>query len=250
MSSPGWIKIHRSLLDHWCAKEPEAIAVWIRLLCEANFEDKKSTINGQLVEVKRGQLIFGLDSFSVKSGVTVKRLRRIMDMLESDGMLGRQRTNKYSIVTITCYDKYQEEAGKGQAKGRQRAAPKEDNNTRSKSTDSASPEGDQQQSQRSVFEMMARTYMDMLPEMPGVDLEANAKGRMTKACNFYKNFKFTPKRWAAYMAAVKECSWMFEDRASADGRTWRKKNFDFLITEKCYLGVREDRYGDHITRER
>lgn len=135
MSLPGWIKIHRALMDHWSASEPEALAVWVRMLCEANYEDKKSNVYGQLVDVKRGQLVFGLDAFSARSGVSVKKLRRIIDMLLKDGMLGRQVFNRFSIITITCYDKYQEVgrqgAGEGQAEGKQRAAPKEGNNSRS-----------------------------------------------------------------------------------------------------------------------
>ena len=135
MSAPGWIKIHRALLDHWCATEPEALAVWVRLLCEANFEDKKSLINGCLVEVKRAQLVFCLDAFSLKSGVSVMKLRRIISMLESDGMINRQKTSKYSLISIACYDKYQEDnrqtSSTEQAKDNQIAAPKEEKNLRS-----------------------------------------------------------------------------------------------------------------------
>ena len=135
MSAPGWIKIHRALLDHWCATEPEALAVWVRLLCEANFEDKKSLINGCLVDVKRGQLVFGLDAFSAKSGVSVMKLRRIISMLESDGMINRQKTSKYSLISITCYDKHQDDSrqtsDKEQAGDNQITAPKEVKNLRS-----------------------------------------------------------------------------------------------------------------------
>lgn len=135
MSAPGWIKIHRALLDHWCATEPEALAVWVRLLCEANFEDKKSLINGCLVDVKRGQLVFGLDAFSAKSGVSVMKLRRIISMLESDGMINRQKTSKYSLISIACYDKYQEDnrqtSGLEQSKDNQITAPKEVKKSRS-----------------------------------------------------------------------------------------------------------------------
>ena len=131
MSLPGWIKIHRALMDHWSASEPEALAVWIRMLCEANFEEKTTLIHGQLVTVKRGQLVFGLEKFSARSGVSIKKLRRIVDMLVSDGMLGRQVMQRFSIITITCYDKYQDmgkqEASTGQAEGKRRATPKEDN---------------------------------------------------------------------------------------------------------------------------
>lgn len=248
MSAPGWIKVHRALLDHWCATEPEALSVWVRLLCEANFESKKSMINGCLIDVERGQLVFGLDAFSKKSGVSVSKLRRIISMLESDGMISRQKTSKYSLISIACYDKYQEDdrqiTGKSQANHNQIAAPKEVKNLRSKETDHSSPDGDQkQQSKKAVFRMMAEKYMELIPEMPSVDIEANANGRETKAANFYAKHKFTNERWEAYLMAVRECSWMFEDRPSFDGKVWKKKNFDFLITEKCYLGVKEDRYG-------
>ena len=248
MSAPGWIKVHRALLDHWCAAEPEALSVWVRLLCEANFESKKSMINGCLIDVERGQLVFGLDAFSKKSGVSVSKLRRIISMLESDGMISRQKTSKYSLISIACYDKYQEDdrqiTGKSQANHNQIAAPKEVKNLRSKETDHSSPDGDQkQQSRKAVFRMMAEKYMELIPEMPAVDIEANANGRETKAASFYAKHKFTNERWEAYLMAVRECSWMFEDRPSFDGKVWKKKNFDFLITEKCYLGVKEDRYG-------
>lgn len=194
MSAPGWIKVHRALLDHWCATEPEALAVWVRLLCEANFESKRSMINGCLIEVERGQLVFGLDAFSKKSGVSVAKLRRIISILESDGMISRQKTSKYSLISISCYDKYQEDdrqnAGKTQAKDNQIAAPKEVKNLRSKETDHSSPDGDQkQQSKKAVFRMMAEKYMELIPEMPEVDIEANANGRETKAANFYAKHK-------------------------------------------------------------
>lgn len=103
--------------------------------------------------------------------------------------------------------------------------------------------GQKQQSQRAVFEMMAVRFMELIPEMPSVDLSANAKGRMTKAYNFYKSFKFDPVRWDAYLMAIRECEWMLYDRVDHAGKVWRKRNFDFIITEKCYLGVKEDRYG-------
>ena len=248
MSAPGWIKVHRALLDHWCATEPEALAVWVRLLCEANFESKKSMINGCLIEVERGQLVFGLDAFSKKSGVSVAKLRRIISMLESDGMISRQKTSKYSLISITCYDKYQEDdrqnTGKSQSNHNQIAAPKEVKNLRSKETDYSSPDGDQkQQSKRALYVEMATRFMELIPEMPPVDLNANAAQRVTKAVNFYKKNGFTPERWDAYLSAVSECDWMMQDRVDGSGKVWKRKSFDFIITEKCYLGVKEDRYG-------
>jgi hypothetical protein len=129
MSAPGWIKIHRALMDNWCSAEPEALAVWVRLLCEANFEDKKTMFNGCYIELKRGQLLFGLDAFSARSGVSVMKLRRIISLLEKDGMINRLASNRYSIISITCYDKYQDDnrptTGQEQANDNPATAPKE-----------------------------------------------------------------------------------------------------------------------------
>ncbi len=119
----GWIKLHRKILDNWVSQEPELFAVWMRLLIEANHSDAKKMFNGSLVEIKRGQLIFGLPAFSAKSGVSVAKLRRYLDMLKADSMIDRQTTSKYSIITITCFDQYQLDdrqiAGKSQADDRQ-----------------------------------------------------------------------------------------------------------------------------------
>jgi len=220
----------------------------VRLLCEANFEDKKANVYGQLVEVKRGQVVYGRKEFSKRSGVTEMKLRRIMSMLESDGMIIQHKSSKFTLVSIAYYDEYQDAnqqtTSKQPANNQQTTTPKEVKNLRSKETDSTSPDGDQkQQSKMALYVEMATKYMEVIPEMPPVDLKANATQRVTKAVNFYKKNGFTPERWELYLKAARECTWMFYDRPASDGKVWKRKSFDFLITEKCYLGVKEDRYG-------
>lgn len=132
----GWIKLHRSLFDHWIASDPDFLSVWIRMLTEANFEDKKQLFNGSLLCIKRGQIIFGLDAWSAKSGVSVAKLRRLILLLENDKMISRQKTNKFSLISILNYEKHQcddrQTAGNQQADDRPRATPKEVKNIISK----------------------------------------------------------------------------------------------------------------------
>lgn len=143
----GWLKLNRSILQHWVASEPDALAVWVRFIAEANFEDKKTLFNGSLVKLSRGQLIFGLNAFSQKSGVSISKLRRILSSFEEDGMISRQKLNKYSIITITCYDEYQsfdsqktvkdqskdsQTSSETQAGDSQSATPKEVKNSKNK----------------------------------------------------------------------------------------------------------------------
>lgn len=132
----GWIKLHRGIFDHWIASDSDYLCVWLRMLTEANFEDKKHLFNGALLEIKRGQVIFGLEAWSTKTGVTIAKLRKLIDMLEKDKMISRQKTNKYSLISITNYAFYQDDdrqnASKSQAEDNQNATPKELKNIRSK----------------------------------------------------------------------------------------------------------------------
>jgi len=95
------------MLTHWISSEPELLAVFSRLLMEANFETKKTILNGRLVEVRRGQLVYGRDAFSKKSGVSVCKLRRYMKLLESDQVISQHKTSKYTVISITNYEQYQ-----------------------------------------------------------------------------------------------------------------------------------------------
>ena len=126
MALNGWVKAHRQMLDHWVSQEPEMFACWMRLLLEANHSETKRMFNGTLTTVKRGQLVFGLEAFSHKSGISVKKLRRYLDLLEKEGMIGRQKTSKYSLISIVNYSEYQPEgsqkASEWQAEGKQKAS--------------------------------------------------------------------------------------------------------------------------------
>lgn len=162
MAAQGWIKVHRSLLENWCASEPEAIAVWVRLLCEANFEDRKSNVYGQLVDVKRGQMIYGRKAFSERSGVSEMKLRRIMSLLEKDGMINQHKGSKFTVITIVCYDEYQEAnqqtASKQPANNQQVTTLEEVKKLRSEEIDCVSPGGDQPESSGNGSKKKARRW--------------------------------------------------------------------------------------------
>lgn len=138
----GWIKLHRSTLDHWIAKDAEYLKTWLRMLADANFEDKSHLFNGALITVKRGQLIFGLESYSDRVNIGISKLRTMLKLLEKDGMISRQKTNKYSIISIVNYETYQDDdrqdSGKPQADDRQPATPKEGKNKRIKEVNNIS----------------------------------------------------------------------------------------------------------------
>ena len=94
------------------------------------------------------------------------------------------------------------------------------------------------------YQSILDSYHKLIPDMPSVAEFTDA--RRDKLRSFWRKFDFTKERWEAYLRYIaKNCRWMCENRADGNsGRTWRKKNFDYLITERCYLSVKEERAND------
>lgn len=112
----GWISLHRTLLCHWMASEPEAIALWVWMLLEANHSSVQKMFNGCLISIERGQLIFGLEAYNKKTNIKINKLRKYLKLFEQEEMIRRQNFNKYSLISIVNYDLHQNAAGKTQAK--------------------------------------------------------------------------------------------------------------------------------------
>lgn len=125
----GWIKLHRKMLDWGWYKDPAVKIVWLHLLLTVNRED--SEFKGHKVPVGAG--VFGRKELAGASGLTEKQVRRALEVLEKGQQIGIQRTNKFSIITITKWADYQEQgqqqgqqrANRGPTKGQQRATDKE-----------------------------------------------------------------------------------------------------------------------------
>ena len=77
--------------------------LWITILLLANFEDKK----WHGIDVKRGQLITSVDSLSKKSGLSVRSVRTALEHLISTNEITCEPTNRYTLITVEKYDKYQ-----------------------------------------------------------------------------------------------------------------------------------------------
>jgi hypothetical protein len=129
----GWIKVFREFADWEWFAVPEMVQVFIYLLINANFEDKKW--QGKVVE--KGQLITSVDAIKCTTHLSTKQIRTCLSRLEQTGEICRKTTNKYTLITICNYERYQssdecegqtkgkQKANEGQSKGNQRATTKE-----------------------------------------------------------------------------------------------------------------------------
>lgn len=105
----GWVKAHRSILDHWIWKDkPFARGqAWMDLVFLANHDSEKTFINGELIEVQRGQHITSILKLSDRWGWGRKKVSKFLDDLENDKMLNQKRTTQYTAITLTNYEVYQ-----------------------------------------------------------------------------------------------------------------------------------------------
>lgn len=104
----GWIKLHRKMLTNPIAGRPAWAWLWIVLLLLANHDEKENFIwMGKKINLKRGQFITGRKKLKQLSGVPETTIERVLDYLEKDSQIGQQKKNKFRLITITNWDKYQ-----------------------------------------------------------------------------------------------------------------------------------------------
>ena len=134
--SKGFIKIFRSFLEWEWHDDPNAMTLFIHCLLLANYRDNK----WHGIDVPRGSFVSSIASLAKITGLSEKSVRTAIKHLKEAGNLASKSTNKYTLFTVQNYDLYQDggkqtgdqEAGRGQADGKQRATIKEIKKSRKK----------------------------------------------------------------------------------------------------------------------
>lgn len=103
MVSNGYIKLHRKLLDWGWYKDPNTKAVFLHLLLTANFTE--SEYMG--VKIYPGQTVIGRKALAETLGMSERNVRTALNHLKSTNEVTIKVTNKFSVVTIVGWEKYQ-----------------------------------------------------------------------------------------------------------------------------------------------
>ncbi|HLO59835.1 MAG TPA: hypothetical protein VK179_13890 [Bacteroidales bacterium] len=99
----GWIKLHRKFLDWEWYQDANMVHLFLHLLLEANHETRK----WRGITINRGQLISGRHELAESTGISERSVRTCLEKLKSTNEIAIQTTNRYSVITICNYDKYQ-----------------------------------------------------------------------------------------------------------------------------------------------
>lgn len=101
--SEGWIKLYRKFNEWEWKKRPNTVALFLHILTSANHKDG----NWQGTTVLRGQMVCGRKQLSYDTGLTEQQVRTSLNQLKSTREITIKTTSKFSIITITNWNKYQ-----------------------------------------------------------------------------------------------------------------------------------------------
>jgi hypothetical protein len=88
------------------------LKIWIWCLCKANHKDNYVQISGlDSVKVNRGQFIFGRKVAAKELDMHESLVYRAIKRLQTIKNITVKSNNKYSVITITNYDRYQSKKG-------------------------------------------------------------------------------------------------------------------------------------------
>ena len=106
----SYIKLDRKMLEWEWMSVPVVAHLWIYLLLKANH--KKTT--WQEIEIGEGELLTSISVLGQATGLSTKQVRTALDKLKRTNEITCKTTNKYTLIRINKWSKYQGE-------GKQRA---------------------------------------------------------------------------------------------------------------------------------
>lgn len=103
MNATGFICLYRQITQWEWYKNPNTFRLFIHLLLMANYTDGR--FEGEII--KRGEYVTSLPSLADQTSLTIQQARTALDHLKSTGEITDRKTNRYRVITIVNYDRYQ-----------------------------------------------------------------------------------------------------------------------------------------------
>lgn len=100
--------LHRKLLDNPVFKNHKLLQTFLFCLLKASHKEHEVLVGDSLVLLKEGELATGRKAISSATGLTEQNVRTALSKLEKLQILTINPTSKYSIISITNWDQYQQ----------------------------------------------------------------------------------------------------------------------------------------------
>lgn len=100
----GFVVLHRSMLSWGWHDDPTTGWLFVNLILMANC----APVEWKGIKIERGQLVTGRKSLAEQTGLSEQSVRTALNHLKSTGEITIKPTNKYSLITLVNYRKFQD----------------------------------------------------------------------------------------------------------------------------------------------
>ena len=100
----NWIKLFSKFMNWEWYRDQNTKDLFIHCLLKANWKDGKF----QGVDIPRGSFVSGRKQLSEELGISEQSIRTSLNKLKSTNEITTKATNKFTIITIVNYEKYQQ----------------------------------------------------------------------------------------------------------------------------------------------
>ena len=108
MKNKGWVKLWREQFNSWVSEKPFCDGyAWSYLYGQANHKEGMVNFRNEYIKVERGQLLTSKLKLQEKFGWTRRHVENFLKALENDEMVTYRMTNRYIVITVINYEKYQ-----------------------------------------------------------------------------------------------------------------------------------------------
>ena len=211
----GFIYLDRKIIDWEWYTDINVCRLFIHILLLASWEDKPW--RGQII--KRGQLITSIPSLCAGTALTPREVRTGLEKLQSTHEIDRQTTNKYSVITVLNYDKYQ--------------------NSDRQTTDKRQAQRQSNDSLTTASEEIKNINNISCPTKPDVKKDKAIDER--KLHNFEKIYSVYPKKTGSKQDAITHyLGWISSRGRCMNGRYIKLTNEQMYAAVKKYVNQMED----------
>jgi len=108
MEDKSWIKLYRKIKEKGWYQNSKYVHLWVHILFRANHEEKEFMFNGSIHKTKRGEFITGRKALSSETGIAESTIEDILKLFENEGQIQQQKNNKFRLITVLNYEKFQD----------------------------------------------------------------------------------------------------------------------------------------------
>lgn len=275
----GFALLHRKIMDVPFYKDPEAAHLWIHLLLRANHEQTEVSTDVGNVICERGEFITGRNSLASETGLSADRVKALLRKFQNLGMITTKSNNRFTVLRVVKYDEYQSNFCPADVQPVSNANPviptpsgdmcpasvqpvSTDNNILNNLLPNGSKyvalanEKTAEKTNRLSCEEVWNTLRECVPDARGWNAITPKRRQLIQ--KFWREAKPIAKQFGDAepfgMTAFRQylnylhtsCRWMFESRPDQKtGKTWQKRNYEFILNSELYAQVRE---GDRDDR--